>query len=387
MKLLIGADPEIFIFDNKLGKVISAHGLFPGTKEEPYKVEHGAIQVDGMAAEYNILPASNYVEFVFYNLSVLRSLRDKIAELNPDLDFKFVFDPVAEFGAEYIAEQPEEARRLGCTPDYNAYEGGAPNPTPDADMPFRTASGHLHFGWTNDQDIEDPEFIEACCMMTKQLDYYLGSMSVKMENHLKVDGKKRRELYGKAGAFRPKSYGVEYRTSSNVWLYSTPWMEQMFNYGATSFRDLLGGYRYYEEFGDGGGMRHWIDNFEVGNLKYYGVSPGYTNAGRVTMETLDSLFEVYKIKLEGMEAIPEFHHFDEEDNFEVEREEEHDEWEDDDDDFDLDFEDPQPVIELPRADRDPWQPVKHGVAAGPLQAVFHGDNLIVDIEVADVPQR
>jgi hypothetical protein len=31
-------------------------------------------------------------------------------------------------------------------------------------------------------------------------------------------GAKRRGLYGKRGAYRPKSYGVEYRTLSNFWV-------------------------------------------------------------------------------------------------------------------------------------------------------------------------
>lgn len=287
MEILIGSDPEFFIKDNSTGKLISADGLFPGTKEEPFKVMHGAVQVDGMAAEFNILPAKSANEFILNHLSVLRSLRDIIKENNPSLDFSFVFDPVAEFGAEYIASQPEHARRLGCTPDYNAWENGAENPTPDADMPFRTASGHIHIGWGEDYDITDPEHIEACCMMAKQMDYRVGGMLLREEGKA---GKKRRELYGKAGAFRPKSYGVEYRTSSNVWLRDTYYMEQVFTNTKRAFKELMGGTRWYESYT---GMDGYINRHNMGSgelLSY--LEKGWGDI-KVDMDSLDKRFFSY----------------------------------------------------------------------------------------------
>lgn len=295
MKLTIGADPELFIMDKKAKKLISAAGLFPGTKEAPHPVMHGAIQVDGMAAEYNILPASTAEEFILNHLSVLRSLRDSIKENNPDLDFDFVFKPVAEFGAEYIAEQSEVARALGCTPDYNAWEGGKPNPTPDAEMPFRTASGHIHLGWTKDQDVNDPEHLEACCMMAKQLDCYVGAKVMNIED---ADGHKRRELYGKAGAFRPKSYGMEYRTPSNVWLSSTLTMKRVFEYARIAFDDLLLGSRRYEDRLYSNRVVNWINYHEKGNYDYYdGTDFTYVGYGEakepITLASLDKLFVKY----------------------------------------------------------------------------------------------
>ena len=51
----VGADPEIFLGDAD-GGLVSAYGLIKGDKEHPFPVTNGAVQVDGMAAEFNIDP-------------------------------------------------------------------------------------------------------------------------------------------------------------------------------------------------------------------------------------------------------------------------------------------------------------------------------------------
>lgn len=49
--------------------------------------------------------------------------------------------------------------------------------------------------------------------VVKAMDLFLGVPSVLMD-----EGEERKQLYGKAGAHRPKPYGVEYRTLSNFWI-------------------------------------------------------------------------------------------------------------------------------------------------------------------------
>lgn len=205
----VGADPELFV--TKDGLLVSAHDLIPGTKKRPHPVPNGGVQVDGMALEFNINPVDNPVEWEHNINSVLSSLQKMV----PDYDF--FINPVAEFGEELIDSVPEEARRLGCEPDFNAYTKEA-NPMPNVKAPFRTASGHVHIGWQDEPvDPYDPNHFEACCMLTKMLDQYLAVPSFIWDKD-----QKRRELYGKAGAFRPKPYGMEYRVLSNKWLKAFP---------------------------------------------------------------------------------------------------------------------------------------------------------------------
>lgn len=233
MEIKIGADPEFFL--RRHGELVSAHGMVPGTKEKPYQVDGGAIQVDGMALEFNINPATSAEEFWDNIQTVLGGFREFLPE---NEGWEFDFSPVAEFGKELIEAQPFEARTLGCQPDYNAYTK-MENPKPDVNVPFRTASGHIHIGWTEDEDPLNPEHFEAGCMLTEQFDYTI----LPIMRFFDLDTK-RRELYGAPGAFRPKPYGMEYRVLSNHWLKEERYATLVFDTCKWATDKLLTGESY-----------------------------------------------------------------------------------------------------------------------------------------------
>jgi len=120
MVFTLGCDPEVFVKKN--GVPVSAHGLIPGDKKAPHKTERGAVQVDGMALEFNTNPV-DYNDFDGFNENIVRTkaaLKTFLTERG-DGKYNIVEVPVMEFDAEYLAAQPEEAKELGCDPDYDAY--------------------------------------------------------------------------------------------------------------------------------------------------------------------------------------------------------------------------------------------------------------------------
>lgn len=207
----LGADPELFL-RNVQGQFVSAHDLLPGTKREPHKVPHGAIQVDGTAAEFNIDPAQSGSQFVQKITSVINTLK---GHLN---GHELIFEPTVTYDPLYFATLPDHAKELGCSPDWNAWTG-LTNPTPDGSKTtMRSAGGHLHYGFHNEKGVDPdaPFHVQDCCEVIKQMDYHLGLFSLWWDKD-----NSRRSLYGKAGAHRRKSYGVEYRSLSNKWLKSS----------------------------------------------------------------------------------------------------------------------------------------------------------------------
>lgn len=248
MKILVGADPELFMKDPKNGSFVSAHDRVPGTKWEPFSVPFGAIQVDGTALEFNIDPAATVDEFVKNIQQVRATLESYVPGYN------VVAEPVADYDSEYFKwDVPNTAKELGCTPDYNGWTYDV-NPRPDPDgKPYRTASGHVHIGWTSDEDVYAKDHFRRCSHVARQLDYYLGVPSLTWD-----PDPIRRSLYGKAGAFRPKPYGMEYRVLSNRWLSSEALMRWVYNSAVLGVEAAMAERWAHEAHGEL--AQHIIDN-------------------------------------------------------------------------------------------------------------------------------
>jgi hypothetical protein len=237
LKITLGCDPELFV-TTKEGVFRSAHGLIPGTKANPFVVDKGAVQVDGMALEFNIDAVDNEDDWVNNINTVMAQMRAMV----PGYEFAIV--PSCRFNGNHFRAQPDEAKELGCEPDYNAYTLVA-NPRPDNQTTMRTASGHVHIGFCEGADPLSDDHMVRCATLVKQLDAYLGLPSILFDKDTK-----RRSMYGAAGAFRPKSYGLEYRVLSNAWLLNEKRMRFVFNQTQKAVKDLMSGKRIADQIGE-----------------------------------------------------------------------------------------------------------------------------------------
>lgn len=229
----VGADPELCVRDKATSRFISALGIIPGTKNCPLPVRNGAVQRDGMLAEFNIDPADTVNKFI----DNIKDVMSQLKEIAGD-SVELTIEPYADYDDDVWNNTPAEAKQLGCDPDYDAYTGEVNNP-PDNRTQGRSAAGHVHLGWTQDQDLSSPAHLFACRAIAKELDL---TMAYPLQLLDESEGSiRRRKLYGRPGAFRPKPYGMEYRVPSNFWLGSEELMAWVYETCHNTFQNLIDG--------------------------------------------------------------------------------------------------------------------------------------------------
>jgi hypothetical protein len=213
----IGADPELFIVNEKTGTVVSSIGIIPGEKGNPWRSddmpEGFGIEIDNILAEFNIPPVTTKEGFV-NNIQYMKGYINKfVKNINPDLGI------LCSASQMVPTDQlkSKEARMFGCDPDYNVYTESE-NPRPKGNSTnLRSAGFHIHVGY-------DDYNIETSTMLIRYLDAYLGIPSVIMDPDTR-----RRSLYGKAGSFRLTDYGCEWRILSSAMMKDVSTLEAVWN--------------------------------------------------------------------------------------------------------------------------------------------------------------
>lgn len=226
--LTIGGDVEVFVRDKSTKELDSAIYYLQGTKKNPQATAHGFVQYDNVLAEFNIEPADSPARFERNTSNIKQDLQAILLNQGKYIDIS-----ASHHMPDHALLHPE-ARVFGCEPDYNVWALEVEEPIDALQVGnFRTAGGHIHIGWEEMGEIT----VEEQMRVAKNCDLHLGLPSVLMD-----DDVKRRSLYGKAGHFRPKPYGIEYRVLSNFWIKSPTTMRWAYKQAVNAF--IAGDYNH-----------------------------------------------------------------------------------------------------------------------------------------------
>lgn len=208
-KFTVGADPELFIGNVESGEIVSAIGLIPGHKGNPYKPddmpEGFGLQTDNILAEFNIPPVIGRHDFV-HHIEYMKNYIDSYVKKKKSNLGVFCMSS-SHVASKHL--RSKQAQMIGCDRDLNAYTEEM-NPKISQFPDNQRVSGlHIHCGYPNPN-------IEDSIKLVKYFDMYIGLPSILIDTDLE-----RRRLYGKAGSFRVTPYGLEYRVLGGF-MMSTP---------------------------------------------------------------------------------------------------------------------------------------------------------------------
>jgi hypothetical protein len=217
----VGHDAEVFLWDSSVESYITSIGKIGGTKKDPLPVEKSStglmVQEDGVTLEFNNRPLEigegSVGRFIDQWVDHMYTAQNELSRFVRSKNKNYYVEtaPQAEFTDEQL-DHPQ-AKTFGCDPDYLAHQYGAMRtpPTPDDLKNVRAAGGHVHIGYDKENS-GIPDFA-----LIQLIEAYVYARYVRQDPQY---GENRRgQWYGLPGLYRPKPYGVEYRTPSNFWLH------------------------------------------------------------------------------------------------------------------------------------------------------------------------
>ena len=206
-----GSDAEMFLKDIT-GRPFPICGLVGGTKEKPRKLKKPGyfIQEDNCALEFNIPICRTEKEWTTAFKTAINLVSKEVPMV-----FSLVAESSVEFDEGFLVIP--QTMQFGCEPDFNAWEENI-NPRPRPLVPgLRTAAAHVHISWDDPEDNQRIELVKA------------ADVFVSCPNIGNAPNPVRRTMYGRAGAFRRKDYGIEHRVLGNEWITDSRLVARIYN--------------------------------------------------------------------------------------------------------------------------------------------------------------
>jgi len=194
----LGSDPELFF--TRDGKVVPSSEVVP--KESEF------VTRDGFQLELHPKP-ENCRQSAAYQIAKCIGIANRYAKAS-ECELNFGLGHVIH--DELWKGTPNVDKRFGCSPTESAQEKNPKRVTGLRER-FRAGAGHIHFALGYSSNKVQPENYDR---LIQVMDIVLGNTCVLIDRDpLNVT---RRKNYGRAGEYRVKPYGIEYRVPSNFWL-------------------------------------------------------------------------------------------------------------------------------------------------------------------------